>query len=297
MKIKELSFLLSLLILFISFFLHENYLMFIALALVVSVGILHGANDIVLIQKTNFISKKNKFFAVVAYSLVVLLAIAIFYFIPFYALLSFILFSAYHFGEQHLSKALASQKNKFLHPLLYFSFGLTILSMLFWIKPDITNKVIYDLAEFTVPIQWFAYTFIISISTALSMASMMYAKKQLNLKELRVEFLLLLLYAVIFYFTPLILGFAVYFAFWHSLPSLSDQIGFIYKVNMMKGIKLYLRDAGVYWLVSIIGFIVFLYYFHEAKLFYSFLFAFIAAITFPHVIVMGKMFTYLKDKS
>lgn len=297
MKIRKSSFYLSLFILIITFFIDSYLMIYIALVLIISVGILHGANDILLLQKTNFVSKKNRFYSVAIYSLVVIMAIAIFYYIPFYALLFFILFSAYHFGEQHLSKTLISKNNVIISQLLFFTFGLSILSMLFWLNPVLTNEVIFDLTEFKVPLNWYFILFLSSILISFLLVGYLFFKKSIIVKEISKEFILLLFYAVIFYQSPLILAFAVYFAFWHSLPSLADQIYFIYKVNFINGIKQYCKDAGLYWLVAIVGFVVFLYFFYESKLFYSFLFSFIAAITFPHVIVMGKMFSYLKDKS
>lgn len=297
MKIKKLSFYLTLLLFLSSFVLNDKILIYIALFLVISIGILHGANDILLIQKTNFISKSNKFLSEIIYTLIVLFAIAVFYFIPFYALIFFILFSAYHFGEQHLSNFYLLNRLKLLKAIHHFLFGLTILGMLFWFKPIVTNQVVFDLAHFEVPIIWYQYIFIVSLICSIVVASLLLFFKAYQLAALSAEYIMLLLYALVFYFSPLLFGFAIYFALWHSLPSLSDQIEFVYKVNFLEGFKRYFKDAAMYWLVSVIGFAVFLYFFYETKLFYSFLFTFIAAITFPHVIVMGKMFNYLKDKT
>ena len=102
--------------------------------------------------------------------------------------------------------------------------------------------------------------------------------------------------AVIFNSSSLIWGFSIYFILWHSVPSLLDQISFIYgdlkKINIIK----YIKNAFPYWLVSIIGIIILFYIFKDEKHFYSLFFAFIAAVTFPHAIVMMSMFTKKSNK-
>ena len=239
---------------------------------------------------------KNKWYINIMYVIVVFLAIILFYFIPFYALITFILFSAYHFGEQHWSKKFETKKYSLIKKNFQFSFGLLILSILFLLKPETTNQIIQDLANFTVPVECFVYLSTFSLIMSLVSSMFLLIKKELLLTNFSFEFSLLILYTLVFYYTPLILGFAIYFAFWHSLPSLKDQTNFIYGEKLSLGIKSYIKDAGIYWLISIIGFVLFLFFFYETNRFYSFLFAFIAAITFPHVIVMGKMFSYLKNQ-
>ena len=59
--------------------------------------------------------------------------------------------------------------------------------------------------------------------------------------------------------------------------------------QLLKFIK-YIKNAFPYWLVSIIGIIILFYVFRNEKHFYSLFFAFIAAVTFPHAIVMMSMF-------
>ncbi|GGE30294.1 hypothetical protein GCM10010832_08440 [Psychroflexus planctonicus] len=296
MNIKKVSILSSFLGIAISLSFAEIFSVYLALFLIISIGILHGANDILLIEKSKFVVNKNKWYIKLTYVFIVLLAVILFYFVPFYALIIFILFSAYHFGEQHWSQKFSTNQYGFLKKVFQFTFGLLILSLLFLLKPETTNQVIEDLANFSVPFNWFTYLSACSLTMSLIFSVLLLIKKELILTKFSFEFSLLILYTLVFYFTPLILGFAIYFAFWHSLPSLNDQIKFIYGGKLVPGIKSYIKDAGIYWLVSVVGFAAFLFFFYETKLFYSFLFAFIAAITFPHVIVMGKMFSYLKKQ-
>jgi hypothetical protein len=53
----------------------------------------------------------------------------------------------------------------------------------------------------------------------------------------------------------------------------------------------YIKAALPYWLVSLVGIAVLFLIFKDEKHFHSLFFAFIAAVTFPHAIVMLTMFS------
>jgi len=77
--------------------------------LILTFGLIHGANDIKLIEKVEIFKKANFFIVLIYYILFILLTVFFFYFIPAVALVLFVLFSAYHFGEQHWLLALRKQ--------------------------------------------------------------------------------------------------------------------------------------------------------------------------------------------
>ncbi|MGY8916478.1 MAG: Brp/Blh family beta-carotene 15,15'-dioxygenase, partial [Flavobacteriales bacterium] len=88
----------------------------------------------------------------------------------------------------------------------------------------------------------------------------------------------------------LLWSFAIYFILWHSLPSLVDQIRFLYGGVTKKNIILYLKTSFVYWAISVIGLALFFLFFGgDSDTFLSFFFSFLAAITFPHVLVMTRL--------
>ena len=113
-------------------FLSENIQNNIALILIFSIGIIHGSNDLKLIQKkTKNFSKKFFCKVLFFYMLIVLIGALIFFIYPLYGLISFIIFSAFHFGEQHLKTFEVKSGNKFLIFLFYISYGLIILNLLY----------------------------------------------------------------------------------------------------------------------------------------------------------------------
>ena len=119
---------------------------------------------------------------------------------------------------------------------------------------------------------------------------MEYFKKKIEINAVGRELFSILILSIIFKSSTLIWGFSIYFILWHSLPSLIDQITFIYGDLKKKSITKYTKDALPYWIVSLIGMLVLFIIFKEEKHFHTLFFAFIAAVTFPHALVMLSMF-------
>ena len=101
-KINNTSIVLSFLALWLTSFISGELEIIIGFILIFSFGILHGSNDLLLIESLKSKNTNYSFYKTLgAYLAVVLAAVSVFYFIPMLALILFIIFSAYHFGEQH----------------------------------------------------------------------------------------------------------------------------------------------------------------------------------------------------
>jgi len=104
------------------------------------------------------------------------------------------------------------------------------------------------------------------------------------------EILALALLTVLFATTSLLFSFAVYFVFWHSIPSIQDQLMYLDGEINLKTIKGYIRSSLVYWLLSLIGLTAAYFFFDvNASYFIPLFFTFLAAITFPHTVVIGML--------
>ncbi|MDA8630531.1 hypothetical protein N9L42_02930, partial [Flavobacteriaceae bacterium] len=93
---------------------YENILGFI---LILSIGVVHGANDLLIIKKySKKETKRSEAIYFLYYLAIVLLGFIFFYVFPSIALLTFVIVSIYHFGEQHwevnLSKSDSVKLNK-----------------------------------------------------------------------------------------------------------------------------------------------------------------------------------------
>jgi Brp/Blh family beta-carotene 15,15'-monooxygenase len=103
------------------------------------------------------------------------------------------------------------------------------------------------------------------------------------------EFFYLVLLFLVFKTSSLILGFAIYFIFWHSIPSIIHQIEFISGNLNKKNIFYYIKKASIYWVISILGLIGLYQLVEDIALFGSVVFVILFAVTAPHTWVMYKM--------
>ena len=258
--------------------------------LIFTFGILHGANDLLLIKNTNTIKQTNSRYKILAYYVMVVLAgIFLFYIIPQVALLLFIIVSANHFGEQQWQN-LEQDFPTWLLLLFHFFYGFVILLLLFNFHTIQVQNIILKIANGLMPLPYFWIALQVSVGAFLGLSAYFYWKSEKIRKKLLVEFFFLLLFAILFKSSSLIWGFAIYFVLWHSIPSIIYQVKFLNGSFSTTYFVAYCRAAGVYWLISIVGIALIYFIFREEQLFNALFFSFLAAITFPHAVVITRMF-------
>ena len=263
----------------------------VAIVGILSFGILHGANDLKIIaKKTRQKEGATGFNFFVLYIGVVLLGIVLFFFIPKIALLSFVLVSCYHFGEQHWSGRSLDSLNPFV---FYFSYGAIVFFSLFTFQYEQSAEIILQITGLTLAFQFFWIGLAVSFFAFL--LCLILSKK--NLTHYLLELGLLVVLAFLFSNASLLFGFGLYFVLWHSIPSLNSQLKYIYKASTRNSLVQYLKAAALYWILALAGMLLFYYFVRVPEDEYlSIFFSFLAAITFPHAVVMGLMF-HSKDSN
>ena len=251
---------------------------YLAIFGVLTLGILHGANDLSLLQSIRFMRTKSQRFLV--YTTTILLFSLILYHFPMTALLLFVLFSCYHFGEQQWTHRFQTKIN--FPQLFFFVYGAFLFSMLFWSHAEQTQFIIKELSDLHIaPISFQYMTYTSGCLCVLYLLLQFPAAKTVIMDVLLQSILLMLL----FWTTNLIVSFGTYFIIWHSWPSLQDQTRTLYKKP--NAYFEYLKDAIPYWIISILGLSIFYVYNEQIGLNpLALFFAFLAAITFPHVLVI-----------
>ena len=289
LKKYKLHFFSTIIFLLINPFLRVENQSFISFFLIFSFGLIHGANDIQLIQKKT-LNYSSKFFiySILLYTSVVMFGILIFFYVPKFGLLFFIFLSSFHFGEQHLGQYNINSKNILIKNLLYTSYGSIILGLLFSLQWLDTHVIVYEISELFIPKKIMELYFYLGFLTFF-IISLFY--KSLR-KFLWIEISLIVFLGFFFSKASLLLSFTVYFVFWHSIPSILDQLNFLYYKDNSRKIK-YLLSSLPYWVMSILGLFGFYFYYHtKPDTFLPLFFSFLAAITFPHTIVMGWLKIY-----
>ena len=264
----------------------ENFLAYI---LILSFGIIHGSNDLKLVERKYVNLKKSFFIKILSiYVLFVLGTSVIFYFFPMISLTLFVLFSAYHFGEEHLSNTI--KRTNIVASFTYLSHGLLLFSIIFYTNYSSVSTIIKEITGVDIPYIFFRNFFYISLSlTVISFLLHLKTKTVTLLKIIEESFYLLILY-VIFRTASLIWSFAIYFVFWHSIPSLIRQVNYLYGNYKLSSFREYLRSSFVYWLISIIGLGVIYFLFSKNQTYFTpILFILLACITFPHVWIISRL--------
>ena len=166
------------------------------------------------------------------------------------------------------------------------AYGMSIFTLLFSAHSLLVSDIIQDISNVRL-----SPTLIqMSMYASLAITAILYAIKYQKTFEysftLRQIFYLLVFF-VVFNSTTLLWAFAIYFIFWHSLPSLVDQMNFLYGRTDFKGFVMFVKSSWLYWAVAVLSlgayyFILKQYLVLELSMF----FAFLTALTMPHIFLM-----------
>ena len=277
----------------LSYLLPVIYQDILGFILILSIGVIHGANDLLIIKKY---TRKNSLKSQISYFLyylgLVFLGFIFFYLFPSIALLSFVLVSIYHFGEQHW-EANTSNANfinvKRIYPIILH--GLIFFVIVFMNNINIVNDVLLDFN--TISLNY------IYLRIFLIVLFLIYMFLLLSSKSMRGYFADELVFFILLFIltlnSSLIFGFSIYFIFFHSVLSIKDQVKYIYGDDNLEYIKKYLISALPYFILAILFLIgSYLFIDFESLDILPIMFTFLAAITFPHVIVIEKMYSSMK---
>ena len=268
----------------LSHLLSDSLLNFFAGFAVLTVGILHGANDLEILSKKFKGNLNHLYFRfLILYLMVVLLGAAFFFIIPSFALILFVIFSSYHFGEQHWGERLSMN---YANLTFYTLYGALVFFMIFTLQYDDVIFIINKISGYTLNYKFFLYT---SIGLGITFMGCALFIEQLRIHFIK-ECIILLLLGFIFYDNSLLFAFAFYFVVWHSLPSLKEQLIYLYGNFNLNSFLKYLKSSIIYWIASLVSLLLVYYYIDfEADYFMPLFFSFLAAITFPHTLVIGIM--------
>lgn len=288
--LRKISIVVSFFSLWLSSFLNTHFQQVIGFSLILSFGILHGANDIDLLRLVSNHLKYQKKVIVVCYYIVFIGIITLFfYLLPFFALLFFIYISAIHFGEQHWNYW-EPFKLKTLKKIFEHTYGLFLLFLLFYCHYTDVAVIIKEITGYYLNVSYFKWSLII-ISTCLVSFFIFFWLKDSFFKSIALnEMVYLSVFIILFNVSSLVWSFMIYFIIWHSVPSILDQIEFEYKKVTFAHFLSYCKKAFLYWFMALISLFFFYYYYNAEKYFFAVFFTFLASITFPHFLVILQMF-------
>ena len=277
----------------LSYLLPVIYQDILGFILIFSIGVIHGANDLLIIKKY---TRKNSIKSQISYFLyylgLVFLGFIFFYLFPSIALLSFVLVSIYHFGEQHWEVNTSNSdiiNIKRIYPIILH--GLVFFVIVFMNNIDIVNDVLLSFNTISLD---YTYLRILFIVLFLIYMSLLLLSKSIR-GYFADEFIFFILLFLLTLNSSLIFGFSIYFIFFHSVLSIKDQVKYIYGDDNQQYIKKYLISALPYFILALLFLIgSYLFIDFESLDILPIMFTFLAAITFPHVVVIEKMYSSMK---
>ena len=194
----------------------------VAIILILTVGLMHGATDHLLYINSQSLSLNNsiprKFF--IKYLITLILMLVVWWLIPSFALGLFIVTSAYHFGQTQW-QYLKISESSILKKCVYTSWGLLILLIIVILNDKESNRLINSV-EINVDVK--AFQPLVYISFAAWILLLLYFRKILEWKTLLFEVVELLVITFFSWQTDLLISFGLFFGLWHSLRASQVQI-------------------------------------------------------------------------
>jgi len=195
------------------FFFKENEMFewVVFFLILITIGIPHGALDHLLMSPK--ITKNGLLKFILKYLGIIGLYLIIWIFAPTLALLFFLGMSAYHFGQSHFM----------LYPIMkwkkatYFLMGTFFLSVIFWSDFESTALILDNIVDIS---NFQHLGFPIMLITFIFSNILIFKNLPDNWMVFTMEMVVL---GSLLYFLPLLMGFIIYFGFWHALPSITVE--------------------------------------------------------------------------
>jgi Brp/Blh family beta-carotene 15,15'-monooxygenase len=262
--------------------------------LVLMIGLPHGATDFLLFKRLQGTRLSTlqliRFFTV--YLLVVGAYFCAWLFWPLPSLLLFLLVSTYHFGQSNWEQFDAPKWVRYLMNIVWGIFAVGGAVLWHWDESSvIISQLVPDVPKWPLQtmlmIQWGILCLNVILIICLRIAG--------YIDSLRMVFeaIKLVVLGFMFFYTPLLVGFTIYFTLWHSLGSLLSQIDFFRIQWPSFTLYHYYRQATQYTLLAVLGLLGMVvaqpYLFPDISLFSIFL-VFISCVTLPHIFLIEESY-------
>ncbi|WP_010522241.1 Brp/Blh family beta-carotene 15,15'-dioxygenase, partial [Aquimarina agarivorans] len=197
---------------------------YLQVGLLFTIGLFHGVNDLYLNIKEQSIFVDSIKLRLARYLVLAGFGFVLFYMFPLLGLSLFIIFSGYHFGEQHFycdTKGFYQTAYAFR-----FTYGLAIIGAMLFFHQQEVLAIIHRFLQVSTANNILTLKLLFIVLTILQ-SIYLFRLVILNRLKLR-DWLLfqvdLLTLIVFFNTTSLLSSFCFYFIFWHSISSLRLQV-------------------------------------------------------------------------
>lgn len=268
----------------------------ILLASVFLIGIPHGAIDHIVASEIydgdHSLQHHLKFYS--SYLIVMAVLGIIWFYTPVFGMFIFIGISVYHFGQADMEDFLVHRKHS---PFWFFVRGAAIMLLIIFSDVQQTIPIIADAIrmESTTLFNYLpnpAAVFIPLTVIYITLSVYSYIKKDLIPDTSFFTDLICLI--LIFYLSGPLIGFAIYFAVWHSAGHINEMLEFFKKRNRSISVSGFISKSLPFSMVSVFG--LFLLYeiqkiYFSGQQFITIMFILISVLTLPHMYIVNKMYS------
>ncbi|WP_111669646.1 Brp/Blh family beta-carotene 15,15'-dioxygenase [Algoriphagus litoralis] len=254
--------------------------------ILLGIGIPHGAIDHLISNPS--IDKPGLLRFLLIYISLIAGYLVLWYIFPLFSLFAFLLMSSYHFGQSHFLNIQSPKSN---HWFLYISRGGFFLFAILLGDWEATKLILSALVDLNYLNQSRAAILVVLL------VSTLFSQEISGPKITKNTILELVILGPILYMSPLLIGFIVYFGFWHALPSMLEEYRYLRKFESYSSIKKFSLHLMPFSLISFagIGLILFLgMKFLDSNELILVFFVLISLISFPHILYMDH---FLKSKN
>lgn len=280
--------------LFLPEFLNQLTLPILLLSVFI-IGIPHGAIDHIMASELYGLknSLKDHLLFYASYLFIMLIIAVLWIYTPIAGMILFLLISIYHFGQADMEDFLNSSAPSYLWYILR---GVLIIGIIVFSDPSTTYPIISEAMRMDlVTFEEFMPNASISLVTLLSLyaAFALWGILQKHFKQnLRFVADSILLAGLIIITGPLI-GFAIYFALWHSIGHVNEMKEFFETKRKSLSFAEFYKKATPFTLVSLLGLLM-LYGINQFLQlegeFITLMFILISVLTLPHLFIADKMY-------
>ncbi len=269
---------------------------YLVLVLVLILGVPHGATDLTIFKAfAKRVSWKGLIIFSIAYLGVIGLYAAMWWALPVQAFGLFLIMSVYHFGQSNLAPIVYD--NRPTAVLHYLIWGATALFVPVLLHAEHAQAIVVAMTSYSFPLPepsqlLFIIWSIVGLNVLSFVLLLIFGKISVTVFVRELIHLVVLLQ--MFFYTSLLLGFTIYFVFWHSLASVIDQNNFF-----QRKIQSY-RWQHFLWLalpVALTGclLVVFIRYYLPEGLVLSheimgYIFIGLSLLTLPHMLLVDQLY-------
>ena len=271
----------------------QDHILWFAVVLILG-GVPHGASDYLIFrQLLNGVETRNRkvIFGIFYFSVVLAYAL-LWWLSPMSAFILFLVIAVYHFGQSNWRYVQFTSKLR--ETFTYMIWGGLVVGVPVLLYYQESALIIFEITSYQLTLEHYRWP-IIFMLLVINIINIAQLSQDGVLKEgdLRREMFNILLLTLLFFTTPLLIGFGVYFVFWHSVGSTLDQITLFKKFNKSYSVKQYLMKLMPFTISAFVG-LGLLYWILGDQMNYGInlgvLFLFISIITVPHSILMDRFY-------